>query len=88
MKTFEDYYQRLVKMKPNIWIGNEKVGRDDRRIRGGINIVRETFDCAHDPEYEDLCTATSHLTGEKINRFTHIHQSVDDIYVLSLFKNY
>ena len=24
-------------------------------------------------------TATSHLTGEKINRFTHIHQSTDDL---------
>jgi aromatic ring hydroxylase len=22
-----------------------------------------------------LCTAISHLTGNKINRFTHIHQS-------------
>ena len=26
-----------------------------------------------------IMTATSHLTGEKINRFTHIHQSVDDL---------
>ena len=34
---------------------------------------------AHDPKFEDICTAKSHLTGEKINRFTHIHQSVDDL---------
>ncbi len=66
-------------MKPNVFIGDEKVGRDDPRIRGGINIVRETYDRALDPEFEDLCTATSHLTGKKINRFTHIHQSVDDL---------
>ena len=31
------------------------------------------------PEYEDLMTAKSHLTGKKISRFTHIHQSVDDL---------
>ncbi len=31
------------------------------------------------PEYEDLLTAKSHLTGKKISRFTHIHQSVDDL---------
>ena len=31
------------------------------------------------PEYEDLMTATSNLTGEKINRFTHIHQSAEDL---------
>ncbi len=79
MKTFEDYYQRLLKMKPNIYIGDEIVGRDDPRIKGGMNIIRETFDRAHDPEFEDLCVATSHLTGEKINRFCHIHQSVEDL---------
>ncbi len=79
MKTTEEYIERLMKMKPNIWIGNEKVGRDDPRIRGGINIVKETYDRANDPDYEDLCTAISHLTGEKINRFCHIHQSVEDL---------
>jgi 4-hydroxyphenylacetate 3-monooxygenase/4-hydroxybutyryl-CoA dehydratase/vinylacetyl-CoA-Delta-isomerase len=66
-------------MKPNVYIGEEKVGRDDPRIQGGMNIIKETFDRAHDPEYEDLCTATSHLTGKQINRFCHIHQSEDDL---------
>jgi 4-hydroxybutyryl-CoA dehydratase/vinylacetyl-CoA-Delta-isomerase len=66
-------------MKPNIWIGDQKVGRDDPRIGGGMRIIKETFDCAHDPEWEDLCTATSHLTGNKINRFCHIHQSEEDL---------
>ncbi|HBJ75069.1 MAG TPA: hypothetical protein DDY86_06080, partial [Syntrophaceae bacterium] len=32
------------------------------------------------PENERLMTATSHLTGEKINRFTHIHQSKEDLH--------
>ena len=31
------------------------------------------------PEYEDLMTVTSSLTGEKINRFCHLHQSTDDL---------
>ena len=79
MRTFEEYYNALLKMKKNIWIGDEIVGRDDPRLRGGINIVRETYDLAHDPAYEDLTTATSHLTGEKISRFCHIHQNVDDL---------
>ncbi|MBD3254340.1 MAG: aromatic ring hydroxylase [Candidatus Lokiarchaeota archaeon] len=80
MKSFEEYRDSLYKMKPNIWIGNEVVGRDDPRIEGGINIVRKTYELAQDPDYEDLCTATSHFTGKKINRFTHIHQSKDDLY--------
>jgi len=80
MKTFEEYLESLYSMKKNIWIGDEVVGRDDPRIRGGINILRETYDLAHDKKFEDLCTATSHLTGEKINRFCHIHQSKEDLF--------
>jgi 4-hydroxybutyryl-CoA dehydratase/vinylacetyl-CoA-Delta-isomerase len=38
-----------------------------------------TYDMAFDPQYEDLLTTTSSLTGKKINRFTSIHQSKDDL---------
>jgi len=79
MRTFEQYYEDLKKMKHNIWIGEEIVGRDDPRIRGGMNIIKETFDHVNEEEFKDLCTATSHLTGKRINRFCHIHHSVDDL---------
>ncbi|MFX1275117.1 MAG: 4-hydroxyphenylacetate 3-hydroxylase family protein [Promethearchaeota archaeon] len=79
MRTVEEYVKALHAMKPNVWIGNEKVGRDDPRIRGGIQIIKETYEKAQDPDWEDICTATSHLTGNKINRFTHIHQNKDDL---------
>jgi len=79
MRTYEQYVEDLKKMKPNVWIGDEKVNRSDPRIHGGMRIIKETFDCAYDPEYEDLCTVTSHLTGKKINRFCHIHQSEEDL---------
>src|SRR4030067_3765797 len=39
-----------------------------------------TFDYAADPKNEGLCTAPSHLTGQKINRFCHIHQSKEDLH--------
>ena len=79
MRTFEEYQKQLAKLKPNIHIGGEKVGRTDERFQGGTRIIKETYDRAQDPRYEDLCTATSHLTGEKINRFTHVHRSIDDL---------
>ena len=43
MRNFEEYLKRLYKMKPNIYIGDEKVGRDDPRLRGGMNILKVTF---------------------------------------------
>ncbi|MFX1573558.1 MAG: 4-hydroxyphenylacetate 3-hydroxylase family protein [Promethearchaeota archaeon] len=79
MRTYEQYVEDLKKMKPNVWIGEERVGREDPRLLGGMHIIKETFDCAFDPEYEDLCSTTSHLTGKKINRFCHIHQSKEDL---------
>ena len=38
-----------------------------------------TYELAHEPEYAEIMTATSHVTGETINRFTHVHQSIDDL---------
>ena len=37
------------------------------------------YELAQMDEYKGLMTTNSHLTGETINRFTHIHQSIDDL---------
>ena len=79
IKTFEEYHNRILKMRPNLYMDGQKVDRNDERLRGQLYIIKETYDCANDPAYEDLCTATSHLTGEKVNRFCHIHHSVEDL---------
>jgi len=79
LKTREDYIERLKKMKDNVYMGGEKVSRLDQRLRPGINVASVTFDMAHNPEFKDLCTAKSHITGEQINRFCHIHQSKEDL---------
>ena len=77
--TYEQYRERLKKMKPNVYLDGKKVAREGDWIEGGCYVMKVCYDMANDPEYEDVCTATSHLTGEKINRCTHIHQSKDDL---------
>jgi 4-hydroxybutyryl-CoA dehydratase / vinylacetyl-CoA-Delta-isomerase len=52
---------------------------DDPIIRPSMNAVAKTYEMAQVPEFEEIMTAKSHLSGEKINRFTHIHQSTDDL---------
>ena len=79
MRTSQEYRDALFKMRNNVYIDGELVGRDDPRLAPGINIVNQTYDLAQDPKYDGIMTATSHLSGEKINRFCHIHQSVDDL---------
>lgn len=48
-------------------------------LRPSLNSVKATYDLAQDPQYEDLMTATSMFTGEKVNRFLHIHQNTEDL---------
>jgi len=79
VKTYQDYYKRLEKMRRNLYIDGKKVGRDDERLHGQKYVMKETYERANDPEYEDVCTAKSHLTGDKVNRFTNIHQSQEDL---------
>jgi 4-hydroxybutyryl-CoA dehydratase/vinylacetyl-CoA-Delta-isomerase len=38
-----------------------------------------TYQLALDPQHAELMTATSSLTGKKINRFCHLHQSTEDL---------
>lgn len=44
-----------------------------------VNSAAMTYELAQDPLYQNLMTADSHLTGTKVNRFTHVHQSKEDL---------
>ena len=81
MMTGQEYIESLRKLKTRVYAFGEKLENivDHPLIRPHINAAATTYDMAHEPEHEDLVTATSHLTGAKISRFTHIHQSTDDL---------
>ncbi|MFW9772033.1 MAG: 4-hydroxyphenylacetate 3-hydroxylase family protein [Candidatus Heimdallarchaeota archaeon] len=80
MRTKEEYMKDLSKMKKNIYFDGEIIDRLDERQMPCINTIGTTFDVVEDPEYADLILAKSHLSGEIINRFTHIHQNTDDLH--------
>lgn len=81
MKTAKQYEESLRKLNLKVFMFGERIRNvvDDPIIRPSMNAVAKTYEMAHHPEHEDIMTATSHLTGQKINRFTHIHQSTDDL---------
>ncbi len=79
VRTFQEYLEKLRLMRPNIHMHGEVIRRDDPRLMTSMNNIKLTFDLARQPEFDGLMTATSHLTGEKINRFTNIHRSQDDL---------
>lgn len=81
MMTKDQYIESLRALHFELWVLGKKVENpvDDPIIRPSLNSFAATYALAEDPQYQDLMTATSHLTGKKINRFTHMHQSTDDL---------
>ena len=81
LMTGEQYLESMRKLNMQIYMFGEKIENfvDNPILRPSLNSVKATYDLAQMPEYEDLMTTTSSLTGKKINRFTHLHQSTDDL---------
>ncbi|MEW6662635.1 MAG: 4-hydroxyphenylacetate 3-hydroxylase family protein [Bacillota bacterium] len=79
--TYDEYIDSLRQLKPTVYILGEKVENpvDHPRIRYSINATGETYVLASDPEYKDLITTVSPLTGERINRFNHVASSIEDL---------
>jgi 4-hydroxybutyryl-CoA dehydratase/vinylacetyl-CoA-Delta-isomerase len=79
--TGEQYKESLKKLNPVIYYMGEKIDNVTTHpaFIPHVNAAALTYEMALAPEFEELCSAKSHLTGERINRFTHIHQSHDDL---------
>jgi len=79
--TPQEYEQSLRKLNLAVYMFGERVKEvvDNPIIRPSMKAVAKTYELALQPEFEDIMTARSHLTGNKVNRFTHIHQSVEDL---------
>lgn len=82
MMTGKEYRESLKKRKPlKVYFNGEKIENvlEHPLINSSINSVALTYELAEDPKYQDLMLAKSLLTGNTINRFCHLHQSVDDL---------
>lgn len=81
IKNGAEYIESLRKIKPIIYYKGERI-KDVTRHPSTAPHVRAaamTYALASDKEYRDLATATSHLTGRTIGRFTHVHQCIEDL---------
>ncbi len=81
LMTPEQYVASLRNLNLRVYLFGKLVESpvDHPIIRPSLNSCAMTYELAQKPEYADLMTATSNLTGHTINRFTHLHQSADDL---------
>jgi 4-hydroxyphenylacetate 3-monooxygenase/4-hydroxybutyryl-CoA dehydratase/vinylacetyl-CoA-Delta-isomerase len=82
MRTVAQYKKDLEKMKTQIWMEGKKIEKfwENPKIQAGIESQSVTFKYAEDPQYEHMMTTISPLTGERVNRFTAMYQSADDLW--------
>ncbi len=81
LKTPQEYIDDIRKMKIDLYMFGDKVENyvDHPMVRPSVNAMAMTYKLAMEAEHEDTMTATSNLTGHKVNRFTHLHQSTEDL---------
>ena len=81
MMTAEQYEESLRDLNLVVYMFGKQLDNvvDDPIIRPSMLAVAKTYEMAHRSEHEDIMTAKSHISGQKINRFTHIHQSIEDL---------
>jgi len=81
IKTVNEYRDRISRLKPRLFIGGKKVENlaNHPITKGVVEATAKVYELTLDPQYDDIMTATSHLTGETISRSLHIHQSTHDI---------
>ena len=81
LMTGEQYIESIRKLNMQVYMFGRRVESpvDDPILRPSLNSVRMTYDLAQLPEYQELMTVISPETGERINRFTHIHRSTEDL---------
>ncbi|MDF2838986.1 MAG: 4-hydroxybutyryl-CoA dehydratase, partial [Evtepia sp.] len=81
LMTGKQYVESLRKLNLRVYMFGKQIENpvDDPILRPSVNSVRMTYDVAQMPEHQALMTTISPLTGERVNRFTHIHMSTQDL---------
>ena len=77
LKTADEYVESIEKLELRAHVLGAAVSGVAAHplVRPSLRALAATYQCAAAPEYRDLMQVRSSLTGELVNRFSHIHQS-------------
>jgi 4-hydroxybutyryl-CoA dehydratase/vinylacetyl-CoA-Delta-isomerase len=83
LMTRNEYIESLGRMKKRVFIMGQEVENliDHPLVRPSLNACAMTYELAQQPEHADLMLTTSNLTGQTVNRFTHLHQNTADLVI-------
>ena len=81
LKTGKEYIQSIQSLDLEANVMGEKTSglTENPLVTPSLRAVAATFDEAHKPETRDLFRVVSPLCKDEVNRFSHLHQSTDDL---------
>ena len=81
LKTGDEYIQSIKELGLEANVMGKKTGdlTDNPLVEPSLKAVAATYDCAQSGESKSLFRVVSNLSGEEVNRFTHLHQSTEDL---------
>jgi 4-hydroxybutyryl-CoA dehydratase/vinylacetyl-CoA-Delta-isomerase len=81
IKNGAEYMESLSNINPKIYYKGKRIEDVTKHPATAphVRAAAMTYALASQDEYSDLATATSHLTGNVISRFTHVHQNIEDL---------
>ena len=90
LKTGDEYVESIKSLGLKANVMGEKTDSlpQNPLVEPSIRAVAATYDCAHNAETKPLFRVRSTISGEEINRFTHLHQSTDDLMNKVIMQRY
>lgn len=81
LKTKEQYLESIRESRKCVYILGQRVEDyyNHALVRPSLEACAQTYALAEKPEHANLLLADSHLSGERVNRFTHLHQGTHDL---------
>jgi 4-hydroxybutyryl-CoA dehydratase/vinylacetyl-CoA-Delta-isomerase len=81
LKTANEFLDTIKKMKPRVYIGGKWVKNllDNPVTRSMVMANAAMYSLAEDPAHKEVMVATSHLTGEPINRNLNVARNIHDL---------
>lgn len=81
LMTPEQFEESLKKFKPVVFMNGKRVNNvlENPNTRTVVEANKASYQWALDPQYQDIMTCYSPLTGERVNRYTHVSASVEDL---------
>ena len=90
LKSGDEYIESIKSLGLEASIMGEKTGNltNNPLVQPSIKAVAATYDCAQNEKTKPLFKVISALSGEEVNRFTHLHQSTDDLINKVIMQRY